>query len=151
MEVILVPFTDIQTRIRNNCPEDLGTIITRRFMMRIACVIARRERARALITGDSLGQVASQTIEALAATDAAADMPVFRPLIGLDKLEITQAAKKIGTYDISILPYEDCCAVFTPRRPATRPKLERVIEAEAGLDAGALIEAAVSGAYSNSP
>jgi thiamine biosynthesis protein ThiI len=151
MKVILVPFTDIQTRIRDNCPDELGTIIARRFMMRISCAIARRERAQALITGDSLGQVASQTMEALGATDAVADMPVFRPLIGLDKLEITQAAIKIGTYETSILPYDDCCAVFTPRRPAIRPRLARVTEAEAILDAGALIEAAVLGAYSNSP
>ena len=121
MRVYLVPFTKVQTEIHEKCPEGLGTLITRRFMMRIAERLARKFGALALITGESLGQVASQTMEAITCTDAVVGMPVFRPLIGMDKLEITEIAEKIGTYETSILPYEDCCTVFTPATPSPSP------------------------------
>ena len=145
MRVFIVPFTDIQLKIHEKCPDSMGTLIMRRFMMRIANQIARRDGATALITGESLGQVASQTIEALACTDAVAEMPVFRPLISLDKLEITNIAVKIGTYETSSLPYEDCCTVFTPRHPMTKPRIENVEKAEQALDIDALVQAAVEG------
>ena len=143
MKVYIVPFTEIQMQIHEKCPDAMGTLLMRRYMMRIADEIARRDGAQALITGESLGQVASQTMEALGCTDAVVNMPVFRPLIGLDKLEITQIATKIGTYETSILPYEDCCTVFTPRHPMTKPKIEALIEAEQALDTEALIREAV--------
>ena len=143
MKVYIVPFTEIQMQIHEKCPDAMGTLLMRRYMMRIADEIARRDGAQALITGESLGQVASQTMEALACTDAVVNMPVFRPLIGLDKLEITQIATKIGTYETSILPYEDCCTVFTPRHPMTKPKIEALIEAEQALDTEALVREAV--------
>ena len=145
MRVYVVPFTDFQLAIHEKCPDSMGTLIMRRAMMRIANEIARRDNDTALITGESLGQVASQTIEALACTDAVAQMPVFRPLIGLDKLEITQMAEKIGTYETSSLPYEDCCTVFTPRHPQTKPKIENIEKAEQALDMEALVKAAVEG------
>ena len=141
--VYLVPFTRCQMEIHEKCPEGLGTLITRRFMMRIAQEIAKQYKAQALITGESLGQVASQTMEAIGCTDAVVDMPVFRPLIGLDKTEIMEIAQKIGTYDTSILPYEDCCTVFTPRHPVTRPKLDTMPKAESKLDIEALVKEAV--------
>ena len=141
--VYLVPFTRCQLEIHEKCPEGLGTLITRRFMMRIAQEIAKQYKAQALITGESLGQVASQTMEAIGCTDAVVDMPVFRPLIGLDKTEIMEIAQKIGTYDTSILPYEDCCTVFTPRHPVTRPKLDTMPKAESKLDIEALVKEAV--------
>ena len=141
--VYLVPFTKCQLEIHEKCPEGLGTLITRRFMMRIAQEIAKQYKAQALITGESLGQVASQTMEAIGCTDAVVDMPVFRPLIGLDKTEIMEIAQKIGTYDTSILPYEDCCTVFTPRHPVTRPKLDTMPKAESRLDIEALVKEAV--------
>ena len=140
MMMFTVPFTHIQEEIREKCPEDLFTLIMRRFMMRIAERIAKCEDCAALVTGESLGQVASQTIQAIACTDAAASMPVFRPLIGMDKAEIVALARKIDTFDISIQPYEDCCTVFTPKHPRTRPDLAMIEEAEAALDADALIE-----------
>lgn len=143
MELMIVPFTRIQEEIQRACPEDLFTIIMRRFMMRIATELGTAEGCGALITGESVGQVASQTIPALACTDAAAGLPVFRPLIGMDKDEIIAVSRRIDTFDISIQPYEDCCTVFTPRHPRTRPKLEKVLEAEAALDADALIAEAV--------
>ncbi|NLF26701.1 MAG: tRNA 4-thiouridine(8) synthase ThiI [Clostridiales bacterium] len=146
MRVYLVPFTDIQTAIHEKCPDGLGTLITRRFMMRVAERIARKFGAQALITGESLGQVASQTMEALACTDAVVNMPVFRPLIGMDKLEITGIAEKIGTYAVSILPYEDCCTVFTPRHPVTKPRVEAMADAESPLDVEALVSEAVENA-----
>ena len=145
MRVYLVPFTKCQLEIHEKCPEELGTLITRRFMMRIAQRIARQYGAQALITGESLGQVASQTMDALCCTDAVVDMPVFRPLIGLDKTEIMEIAEKIDTYQTSILPYEDCCTVFTPRHPVTRPKLETMPKAESKLDVEALVDEAVAG------
>ncbi|MEG2719486.1 MAG: tRNA 4-thiouridine(8) synthase ThiI, partial [Clostridia bacterium] len=125
------------------CHEDYTTIIMRRYMMRIANAIAHRERAQALVTGESIGQVASQTIYALKCTDEVADVPVFRPLIGFDKQEIINVAEKIGTYETSSLPFEDCCTVFTPRHPATKPKMEIILDGESKLDSDALIAAAL--------
>nr|WP_326127743.1 tRNA uracil 4-sulfurtransferase ThiI [uncultured Oscillibacter sp.] len=145
MLVHIVPFTEIQEEIRRKCPEEYFTIIMRRFMMRLAEAVARRAGARALITGESLGQVASQTMMALAATDDVASMPVLRPLIGMDKVEIIRMAREIGTYETSILPYEDCCTVFTPRHPATRPSLEEVRRAESVLDVEGLVARAMEG------
>jgi len=135
-----VGFTEIQEQIDKNCPEDLSTVLARRFMMRIASAIAAEQGCGALITGESLGQVASQTLAALACTDDTARLPVLRPLIGLDKEEIIKISRKIGTYDISTLPYEDCCTVFTPKHPRTRPRLDFVRAAEAALDVAGLLE-----------
>ncbi len=143
MSVDVVPFTRIQMEIHEKCPDEFGTLIMRRFMMRIAEKLAKRRGCLALVTGENLGQVASQTMEAIAVTDRMADMPVFRPLIGLDKLEITQMATRIGTYETSILPYEDCCTVFTPRHPCTKPRLADIEKAETLLDMDALIDEAV--------
>lgn len=146
IKVYVVPFTDIQMRIHEKCPEDYTTLIMRRFMMRIAERIALQEGAQALITGESIGQVASQTMEALQCTDAVVDMPVFRPVVGFDKIDIIQYAERIGTYETSCLPFEDCCTVFTPRHPVTKPKEERVQLAERRMeDAETLIDAAVLG------
>ena len=144
MRVYLVPFTKCQLEIHEKCPDGLGTLITRRFMMRIAEKIARDYGAQALITGESLGQVASQTMEALGCTDAVVNMPVFRPLIGMDTTEIMAIAQKIDTFETSILPYEDCCTVFTPRHPVTRPKLSTMPDAERKLDVDALVDEAVA-------
>ena len=138
-----VGFTEIQEEIRDKCPEDLFTLIMRRFMMRIAQRIAEKEDSKALITGESLGQVASQTLNALACTDAVVEMPVFRPLIGLDKDEIIKVSRKIDTFDISIEPYEDCCTVFTPKHPKTKPQISVLENAEKALDVEALIERAI--------
>ncbi|MEF9878974.1 MAG: tRNA uracil 4-sulfurtransferase ThiI [Clostridia bacterium] len=143
IRVHVVPFTDIQMQIHEKCHEDYTTIIMRRYMMRIANAIAHRERAQALVTGESIGQVASQTIYALKCTDEVADVPVFRPLIGFDKQEIINVAEKIGTYETSSLPFEDCCTVFTPRHPATKPKMEIILDGESKLDSDALIAAAL--------
>lgn len=145
MRVYLVPFTKCQLEIHDKCPEGLATVIGRRFMMRVAQEIAKQYGAKALITGESLGQVASQTMEAICCTDAVCEMPVLRPLIGMDKTEIMEIAQKIGTYETSILPYEDCCTVFTPRHPITRPKVETMAKAEAKLDIEALVKKAVEG------
>ena len=145
MEVYVVPFTEIQEAIRDNCPEDMFTLIMRRFMMRLAERVAQEHDAGALITGESLGQVASQTMEAMNVTGAVCSMPVFRPVIGMDKEEIVQISRKIGTFETSILPYEDCCTVFTPKHPLTRPKKFKVEEAEKVLDVDALVEKALSG------
>ncbi len=138
-----VPFTKIQEALRDNCPEELFTIVMRRLMMKIAIRVAEREKIPALITGESLGQVASQTIYSLAATNAASDRPVFRPLIGMDKLDIIRMAREIDTYETSILPFEDCCTVFTPKRPKTRPTLKYVEESEALFDYEPLIAEAI--------
>ena len=138
-----VPFTKIQEALRDHCPEELFTIIMRRLMMEIAVHIAERENIPALITGESLGQVASQTLLSLAATDAVADRPVFRPLIGMDKKDIIKTAREIGTFETSILPYEDCCTVFTPKRPKTRPTLQYVEESQALFDFGPLVQEAI--------
>lgn len=139
-----VGFTEIQEEIRDKCPEELFTLIMRRFMMRISQRIADREDSKALITGESLGQVASQTLNALACTDAVVEMPVFRPLIGLDKDEIIKVSRKIDTFDISIEPYEDCCTVFTPKHPKTRPQISIIETAEQALDVEGLIERALA-------
>ncbi|HIW73711.1 MAG TPA: tRNA 4-thiouridine(8) synthase ThiI [Firmicutes bacterium] len=144
IELQIVPFTRIQEEIQRTCPEDLFTLIMRRFMMRIATQIGRAEGCGALVTGESVGQVASQTLAALACTDEAAGLPVFRPLIGMDKEEIIAVSRRIETFEISIQPYEDCCTVFTPRHPRTRPKLEKLLEAEAALDAQPLIDEALA-------
>lgn len=138
-----VPFTRIQEELRRNCPEELFTILMRRLMVKIANRVAAQAEIPAMITGESLGQVASQTILALAATNAAADRPVFRPLIGMDKSDIVAIARKIDTFETSILPYEDCCTVFTPKRPKTRPSLSYVESAEAAYDFAPLIDEAV--------
>lgn len=138
-----VGFTEIQEAIRDNCPEDMFTLIMRRFMMRIASAIAEKEDSKALITGESLGQVASQTLPAIACTDAVALMPVFRPLIGNDKDEIISVSRKIGTFDISIEPFEDCCTVFTPKHPKTKPGIKMLEDAEKALDVEALVERAL--------
>ena len=145
MKLHIVPFTRIQEEIRNACPEEYFTLIMRRFMMRLAQRVARDENCGALITGESVAQVASQTIPALAVTDALATMPVFRPVIGMDKEEIVAIARKIDTFELSIQPYEDCCTVFTPRHPCTRPKVAKVAEAESVLDIDALVEDAMAG------
>jgi len=147
MTMFTVPFTKIQEDIREKCPEELFTIIMRRFMMRAAERIARREGCEALITGESLGQVASQTLPAIVCTDDAARMPVFRPLIGMDKAEIIEYARRIDTFDLSIQPYEDCCTVFTPRHPRTHPTMKAVEAAESALDADALVEDCVAKAW----
>ncbi|MEA5000121.1 MAG: tRNA uracil 4-sulfurtransferase ThiI [Candidatus Limiplasma sp.] len=141
----LIPFTDIQMQIHEKCHQDYTTIIMRRCMMRIAERIAHKERAQALVTGESIGQVASQTMHALQCTDMVSDLPVFRPLIGFDKQEIITVAERIGTFETSSLPYEDCCTVFTPRHPATKPKLDIILAGEAKLDMEALIQAALDG------
>ena len=141
----VVPFTHIQEEIRDRCPEEFFTIIMRRFMMRIADRFARDNRCGALVTGENLGQVASQTMQAMAVTESVAALPVLRPLIGFDKAEIVALARRIGTFDTSILPYEDCCTVFTPRHPELRPTAEAAAAAEAALDVEALVEEAVMG------
>ena len=138
-----VNLLDIQQEINAKCPEKEGTIITRRFMMKIAEIVAKENGNFILITGESLGQVASQTIHGLVATDAAVQMPVMRPLIGMDKVDIMDVAKEIGTYDTSIMPFEDCCTVFLPKHPTTRPKLENIEESETKLDEEKLIKEAL--------
>ncbi len=143
MTVDVVGFTQIQEAIRDHCPEEYFTLIMRRFMMRISQRIAKEHGCRALVTGENLGQVASQTMEAMNVTGAVVDMPVFMPLIGMDKEEIVTIARKIGTMETSILPYEDCCTVFTPRHPKTKPVLSEVERVEARLDVEALIEQAL--------
>ena len=145
MTLEVVPFTHIQEEIRDKCPEEYFTLIMRRFMMRIAKRIADANGAKAVVTGENLGQVASQTMEAMASTQAVIDMPVLQPLIGMDKEEIVTQARKIGTFETSILPYEDCCTVFTPRHPRTHPKLKDVEAAESALDIAALVDEAVKG------
>ena len=145
MRVHVVPFTEIQMKIHELCPENFTTLIMRRYMMRIAERLARADGAQALVTGESVGQVASQTMEALGCTDEVVGMPVFRPLIGMDKSEIIERAEKIGTFETSSLPYEDCCTVFTPKHPATHPRVELVRKVEEALCGEALIEAAIAG------
>ena len=145
MRVFVVPFTEIQLQIHEKCPENFTTLIMRRYMMRIADILAKQDGAQALITGESIGQVASQTMEALGCTDEVVTLPVFRPVIGMDKSEIIERAEKIGTYETSALPYEDCCTVFTPKHPATHPRKELIRKAEVVLDSEALIAAAIEG------
>ncbi len=141
----IVPFTKIQEAIGKQCPEELFTLIMRRFMMRIATRLAEQRDCGALITGESVGQVASQTIAALQCTDVVATLPVFRPVIGMDKEEIIAIARKIGTFDTSIQPYEDCCTVFTPRHPRTRPRVSDLEQAEQRLPMEALVDEAMAG------
>lgn len=139
----IVPFAHIQEEIASKCPQPLSTVLMRRFMMRIAERIGLETGCECLITGESLGQVASQTIGAIACTDDVCTLPVMRPLIGSDKEEIVSLARRLGTFETSILPYEDCCTVFTPRHPKTKPRLSEVREAESALDAEALISEAI--------
>ena len=139
-----VPFTEIQEALRDNCPEEYFTVIMRRLMMKIANMICAKKEYKALITGESVGQVASQTLMAIACTDKASDVPVFRPVIGMDKKEIVEIARRIDTFETSILPYEDCCTVFTPKHPKTKPVISEVEEAEARFDFAPLIEKAVN-------
>ena len=141
----IVPFTEIQEEIRKNCPEEYFTLIMRRFMMRIAQRVGERIGAGCIVTGECLGQVASQTLEAMRSTEDACDLPVFRPLVGMDKEEIVSVSRKIGTFGTSILPYEDCCTVFTPRHPKTHPQLDEVRAAEAALPIQELVERALAG------
>ena len=143
MTVDVVGFTEIQEAIRDHCREEYFTIIMRRFMMRISEAIARDHGAKCLVTGENLGQVASQTMDAMAVTGAVVHMPIFHPLIGMDKEEIVTIARKIGTLDTSILPYEDCCTVFTPKHPKTKPSLGPVEAEEAKLDVAGLIARAI--------
>lgn len=146
INLAIVPFTEIQERIAEDCPEEYFTLIMRRMMMRIAERIAAHKHCGALITGESLGQVASQTLLALGCTDIVTDMPVLRPLIGSDKEEIIAISRKIDTFETSCLPYEDCCTVFTPKHPKTKPTVELCEIAEKKLDIDDLIERAIAGA-----
>lgn len=143
MTVDVVSFTEIQTQIHEKCPENLMITIMRRFMMRIANRMCDLHDCKAVITGESLGQVASQTMESITSTNSVAKYPVLRPLIGFDKDEIIEIARKINTFNTSILPYEDCCTIFLPKNPATKPKLEVVERAEKALDVDALVENAL--------
>lgn len=145
LTIHVVPFTAIQEQLRRSCPEELFTIIMRRFMMRISQEVAKRCGAKALVTGECLGQVASQTMDAMNVTGCVVDLPILRPVIGMDKEEIVQIARKINTFETSILPYEDCCTVFTPRHPRLRPMPGEVEAAEAKLDIDAMVQAAVDG------
>ena len=144
MKLEIVPFTHIQEEIRDKCPEEYFTVIMRRFMTRICERIALRDNCGAIVTGESLGQVASQTMQAMAVTQEPVKIPVLRPLVCMDKREIIEIARKIGTFETSILPYEDCCTVFTPRHPRTKPRLEEVLEAEKPLDVDGLMEEALA-------
>lgn len=143
MRLYIVPFTEIQMEIMDKCREDELTIIMRRFMMRVACAIAKKENIHSVTTGESVGQVASQTMEGLVVSNAVADRPVFRPLIAMDKVDIMDAARDIGTYETSILPYEDCCTIFVPKHPKTKPVLENIEQSESALDIDKLVEWAV--------
>lgn len=143
MRLYVVPFTEIQMAIHQKCPVEYLTIIMRRYMMKIAERIAHNNGALALITGEAIGQVASQTMESLLVTDSAVNLPVYRPLIGMDKSEVVNLAKHVGTYDTSILPYEDCCTLFVARHPATRPSLEKTLDYESVLDEEQMIAKAL--------
>ncbi len=145
INLYIVPFTEIQLQIRDNCPEENMTLIMRRFMMRIAERIARKNKSLALVTGESAGQVASQTLAALDVTNSVVDMPILQPLIGMDKLEIMDRARAIGTFETSILPYEDCCTVFTPKHPTTNPKRANIERTESVLNIEDLVESALAG------
>ncbi|MDK2798418.1 MAG: tRNA uracil 4-sulfurtransferase [Clostridiales bacterium] len=140
----IVPFTDIQMEIYEKCPDDQLTLIMRRLMMKIAEKIGLKNNSNALITGESLGQVASQTIQSLGVTNAAVKLPVFRPLIGMDKDEIVAIARKIETFDISILPYEDCCTIFVPKHPKTKPQLDKLLASESHVDVDGMVNKAVN-------
>ncbi len=143
IKLYIVPFTEIQINIRDNCPDDERIIIMRRCMMKISEIIAKKDDAYALITGESMGQVASQTIQSLAVTNESVGIPVFRPLIGFDKNEVIEIARKINTFETSILPYEDCCTAFVPKHPETKPVLSDILMSENKLDIDGLIKNAV--------
>lgn len=144
VNLFVVPFTEIQLQIHEKCPDEQLTLIMRRIMMMIAERIALRENSNALVTGESIGQVASQTIQALNVTNAAVKIPVFRPVIGMDKVEIIDIARRIETFETSILPYEDCCTIFVPKHPKTKPQLDKILLSETHLDLERLIEEAVN-------
>lgn len=144
IKVHCVNLLEIQQAINAHCPEEQMTILSRRFMMKIAQRLAQKVKADVLITGENMGQVASQTVQGLVVTDQAVDMPVMRPLIGMDKVDIMELAQKIGTFETSIQPFEDCCTVFLPKHPSTKPRLERILESESHLEQEALIESALS-------
>ncbi|MPM82247.1 putative tRNA sulfurtransferase [bioreactor metagenome] len=139
----IVPFTDIQLQIIEKCREDELTIIMRRFMMRIACKLAEKFNVNSVTTGESVGQVASQTMEALVVSDDCSDRPVFRPLVAMDKVDIMDISRDINTYETSILPYEDCCTIFVPKHPKTKPRLTEIIKSESVLDIDKLVEEAI--------
>lgn len=145
MVVHIVPFTQVQEELRRTCPQELFTVVMRRIMMRVSCKLVRRIGASALVTGECLGQVASQTMEAMSATENASTYPIFRPVIGMDKDEIVKIARNIGTFETSILPYEDCCTVFTPRHPRLKPTIAELEKAEEKLD----METLVNDCYEN--
>ena len=145
LTVHVVPFTAIQEELRRSVPQELFTLVMRRFMMRISERVAQRCGAKALVTGECLGQVASQTMEAMAVTGGVASLPILRPVVGMDKEDIVKIARKIGTFETSILPYEDCCTVFTPRHPRLRPTPEELEMAEQELDIAGMVQAAVDG------
>ncbi len=145
IKVMIVPYTDVQLAIHENCRDEFGTVIMRRSMMRIAERLARKNGCTGLVTGESIGQVASQTMQAMYCTDNAANMPIFRPLIAMDKVDIIEIARKIGTFETSSLPYEDCCTVFTPKHPKTKPSLEEVLREEEKYDWKTLEDEAVNG------
>jgi len=140
----VVPFTEIQTEINEKCPHEYLTIIMRRFMMKIAEKIAEKSGSLAIVTGEAIGQVASQTMESLLVTNSAVTLPVYRPLIGMDKNEVIEIARRIGTFDVSILPYEDCCTVFVAKHPVIKPSLQKTLEYEEVLDSENLIDRALS-------
>ncbi|HHX73182.1 MAG TPA: tRNA 4-thiouridine(8) synthase ThiI [Clostridiales bacterium] len=144
IRLFIVPVAKLQETLRDRCPSELFTVLFRRCMIRIACLLAEKEDIPALITGESLGQVASQTMEALNATQAVSDRVIFRPLIGMDKEEIVTVARQTETYEISIQPFEDCCTIFTPKHPKTKPRIDKLEQAEAGLDMDALCQEAIS-------
>ena len=143
----IISLTKIQEELRRSCDEEYFTLLLRRFMMKLAERCARDYGCRALITGESLGQVASQTMDALAVTDAAASIPILRPLIGMDKEEIVEISRRIGTFDTSILPSEDCCTVFTPRHPKTKPTEEEILREVAKIDFDRLTDEAYATLY----
>ncbi len=145
MKLYVVPFTEIQTEIHKNCPAEFMITIMRRFMMRIATIVANKTECKAIITGESLGQVASQTVESMTSTEDCAGLPIFRPLVAFDKEETMKLARKIGTYETSIEPFEDCCTIFLPKNPSIHPRLERVREAEKAMDIDALVQRAIDG------
>lgn len=145
VNLYVVPFTDIQMSIIENCREDELTIIMRRFMMRVACALADKLNVASVTTGESVGQVASQTMEGLICSDNCSDRPVFRPLIAMDKIDIMDLAKEIETYETSILPYEDCCTIFVPKHPKTKPSLKGIIASEKPLDIDELVNKAIEG------
>lgn len=144
VRLFIVPFTDIQMDIIDKCPQDELTIIMRRFMMRVACAVSEKEGIQSVSSGESIGQVASQTMEGLVVSTDCADRPVFRPLIAMDKGDIMDIAREIGTYETSILPYEDCCTIFVPKHPKTKPRLESIRKSEAPLDIDSLVEKAIN-------